>query len=433
MNFKSQDYLARLLAKENLDVIHGNYSTASFDVENRVLRLPLWQDKGKAVYDLLVGHEVGHALYTPADGWHDSDKEIPGVPRSMINIIEDIRIEKKIQNTYPGIVRAFKQGYKVLFDDNLFGTVGEDLTTYNFMDRLNIHSKGRGYAPVEFNDTEQMFVDLAMGVETWEDVLSACQEISDWLKNKEDYEDNDNESYTQGDNDNSEESETSNQSGSVEEPGQDDSENESTREEEDDSEESVTDKAQRENESDLLETDEDGKQPLYSSGMSDDTIKKLTVSYNDLKKSRLAELNNAYTHPELPEIYKQMLSEGVTKTANLMAKEFERKKAAWEYSRSSEAKKGSLNMTKLHQYEYSEDIFLTVQKLAQAKSHGIFMLIDFSGSMNNILKDVIKQTITVALFCEKVNIPFEAYSFTTKYVEEKNLNIVLAFSLGTLG
>ena len=115
MNFNSQDYLAKLLAKEDLTVTHGNFPTASFDVVNRELRLPLWKDKGKAVYDLLVGHEVGHALYTPVDGWHDADINVKGIPRSYLNIVEDIRIEKLIQRTYPGIVSAFKQGYKTLF------------------------------------------------------------------------------------------------------------------------------------------------------------------------------------------------------------------------------------------------------------------------------------------------------------------------------
>ena len=76
------------------------------------LRLPLWKDKGKDVYDLLVGHEVGHALYTPADGWHDAEKKIGKIPRAYLNIVEDIRIERKIQETYPGIVRRFKAGYK---------------------------------------------------------------------------------------------------------------------------------------------------------------------------------------------------------------------------------------------------------------------------------------------------------------------------------
>ena len=32
MNLSAQEYLAKLLAKENLTVQHGNYSTASFDV-----------------------------------------------------------------------------------------------------------------------------------------------------------------------------------------------------------------------------------------------------------------------------------------------------------------------------------------------------------------------------------------------------------------
>jgi len=412
MNFKSQEYLAKLLAKENLSVQHGNYETASFDVDNRVLKLPLWADKGKDVYDLLVGHEVGHALYTPADGWHNSDKEIPGVPRSMINIIEDIRIEKKIQNTYPGIVRAFKTGYKKLFDADLFGTVGKDLTTYNFMDKLNIHSKGRGYAPIEFNETEQMFADMAMSVETWDDVLNACQEINNWLNSKEDEQETEEEEQSiAGELNDTEELD---EGGDETSPG-------TEMPDEMDPEESQTDKAQRENEGDLLDTNEDGKQPTYSSGISDENIKKLVVTYPMLKASRLDIHNEGlYNHEDLPGLYKEMLDGGVDKTVNLMAKEFERKKAAWEYSRSSEAKKGSLNVNKLHQYQYSEDIFLTVQQLAQAKSHGIFMLVDFSGSMADILLDVIKQTITVAKFCKKVNIPFEAYSFTSGWSEDND-------------
>jgi len=108
--------------------------------------------KGKDVYDLLVGHEVGHALYTPTDGWHDSEKKIGKIPRAYLNIVEDIRIERMIQETYPGIVRRFKNGYKRLFDDNLFGTDDRDINKSGLMDRLNVSSKGRGYVPAEEND-----------------------------------------------------------------------------------------------------------------------------------------------------------------------------------------------------------------------------------------------------------------------------------------
>lgn len=434
MNLNSQDYLAKLLAKENLTVEHGNYATASFNVEDRVLSLPLWADKGKYVNDLLVGHEVGHALYTPTEGWHDCDKDIPGVPRSYVNVIEDIRIEKKIQETYPGIVRAFKEGYKVLFNDGIFGKI-EDIKSYNFIDRLNIHAKGRGLYPVEFSETEQRFVDLAMGVETWEDVLKASKEIADFVKNQEDYEDQDEEKIS------NDGQETSDDSQSQEAPGdtqdQETSENnewESDSKENDVNEsiedefESQTDNAQRENENDLLEKDEYGEQRKYSAGVSNENISKIVVPYKELLKTRLEtdRVNyngeNCYNVEANKETYETFLKSN-KKTVNLLVKDFERKKAAFEYSRSSEAKKGSLNMNKLHQYEYSEDIFLTVRKMANAKSHGIFMILDWSGSMNEILTDVVKQAITIAQFCKRVNIPFVCYNFTRTRYSDNQLQI----------
>ena len=60
---KSQ--LAKLLATEDLIVEHRKVATAQFDVHSRVLTLPMWEKASNTVYDLLVGHEVGHALFTP--------------------------------------------------------------------------------------------------------------------------------------------------------------------------------------------------------------------------------------------------------------------------------------------------------------------------------------------------------------------------------
>ena len=57
--------LAKLLATENLVVESKKVPTASFDVDSRVLVLPLWDKASNVVYDMLVGHEVGHALFTP--------------------------------------------------------------------------------------------------------------------------------------------------------------------------------------------------------------------------------------------------------------------------------------------------------------------------------------------------------------------------------
>ena len=61
--------LAKLLATENLVVEHKNCETAQFNVETRVLTLPIWKISSNDVYDALVAHEVGHALYTPMQEW----------------------------------------------------------------------------------------------------------------------------------------------------------------------------------------------------------------------------------------------------------------------------------------------------------------------------------------------------------------------------
>ena len=84
---KSQ--LAKLLATEDLIVEHKKVETAYFNVATRVLTLPLWDKASGVVYDMLVGHEVGHALYTPDEEWWKRYK----VPPSFVNIIEDVRIE----------------------------------------------------------------------------------------------------------------------------------------------------------------------------------------------------------------------------------------------------------------------------------------------------------------------------------------------------
>ena len=60
---KSQ--LAKLLATEDIIVEHKRVETAQFDVNSRVLTLPMWEKASDTVVDMLIGHEVGHALYTP--------------------------------------------------------------------------------------------------------------------------------------------------------------------------------------------------------------------------------------------------------------------------------------------------------------------------------------------------------------------------------
>ena len=68
-----KDSLARLMATENLTVVHKKIPTAYFDVKNRVLACPTFKDDiSPELYDLFMGHEVGHALNTPFEGLHSA-------------------------------------------------------------------------------------------------------------------------------------------------------------------------------------------------------------------------------------------------------------------------------------------------------------------------------------------------------------------------
>lgn len=483
-NTERQSVLARLMAKENISVRHGNYKTAFFDVENRVLGLPIWKDRGQDVYDLLVGHEVGHALFTPAEGWHDSDKEIPGVPRAYVNVVEDIRIERKIQENYPGLVASFKRGYKELDECDFFGIKNANMSKLGLMDRINLKAKLRDLIEVEFTAEEQPLVDMAFAVDTWEDVLNACRELYNYVKDKQENEDTNQQQFAQAQNDEGEtmdldsdsnasgqdaddeyedDVQSSNGSGNGSGDEEDRSDSEDSNSEvsdvkQDDKssddgekkttvtnskipgetstapEEIVTDSNFRNNEDQLLEDgDKYGNQPVAAYGLTSDQIKKIINPIDKIFKHRddhMAKIREQLAYYGKPEFVDEKLTEygdaliefnnEAKKFVNVMAKEFEMRKAAYQYQRSSTARSGSLDVNKLHNYKFSDDIFLRVTHLPNAKSHGMVMFVDFSGSMNDVLKDVIKQTLILSSFCKKVNIPFDVYTFTTGHHDEEN-------------
>ena len=113
MLIDSKSNLARLMATENLVIEQRRVPTAFFDIKNRVLTVPILNGNlSPELYDLLLGHEVGHALETPEEGWHHSVIEVKEVSRTTLNICEDIRIEKKIKRRFPGIRSSFLKGYR---------------------------------------------------------------------------------------------------------------------------------------------------------------------------------------------------------------------------------------------------------------------------------------------------------------------------------
>ena len=143
-NVETKSQLARLMANENIKVEHRQVRTASFHLEERILVCPIWKDMSGYMYDLLMGHEIGHALYTPEQGWHNSVEENKQNKafKGFLNVIEDARIEKMVKRKYAGMARCFAAGYKELYERDLFGVKKlPDVNKLNLIDRINLHFK----------------------------------------------------------------------------------------------------------------------------------------------------------------------------------------------------------------------------------------------------------------------------------------------------
>jgi hypothetical protein len=148
VNLEVKGNVARLLATENLIVENKKVHTASFNVETRVLTLPLWQKSSDEVYDLLVAHEVSHALYTPNEDWD------PAVPHQFLNVVEDVRVEKLIKRKFAGLSKTFYRGYQQFYEEDFFEVEGKDVNKMNLADKINIYSKIGSFLPVTFTEEE---------------------------------------------------------------------------------------------------------------------------------------------------------------------------------------------------------------------------------------------------------------------------------------
>ena len=171
--------LAKLLAAENIRIEHHKVETAMFDVVNRILVLPIWVNAVEEdLYTLLVGHEVGHALFTPASVANDKRLDNP-VLKFLFNIVEDNRIERKMLKKYRGLVPVFCRGYEVM----LGGVNLEKVNAGNFIERLCAYN-GLQYngASVEFSADEVAFVNAMHKTESIEDAIRLTLMIYEYLK-----------------------------------------------------------------------------------------------------------------------------------------------------------------------------------------------------------------------------------------------------------
>ena len=467
INNNAKSYLAKLLATENISVEHKKVKTAYFDVKSRLLVLPIWKDMNEDITDLLIAHEVGHALFTPQSGWEDSIIKRK-IPKSFLNVIEDARIEKLIKRKYPGLSQSFIRGYRDLINNNFFGTKDKDLDNMLLIDRLNIHFKSSHVeSPLTFTDTyESDVVSRMEKLETFEDVINLAEELSKYCKEEQEQKEQEMETngFDDHDFDDFDNDDFDDQDGDDDSDSSDDEEEEKSGSKPDDTE-GDDDSKDDEEQKDPINRDEPSSGTQSEKELKGEKAKPVAPpeevsaetdqSWENKKenlldpKSKNNEYINIHSYKNVNDYivdYKTVLSDfdrvlrkpyreetkdssaqnaiskmiskyrqfnkDQSKKVSYMVKEYEMKKAAAAYSRTKQDKSGIIDPLKLHSYKYNDDIFKRMAITPDGKNHGMMMFIDWSGSMQDKMTSTIHQLMNLTMFCQKVNIPFEVYAFS---------------------
>ena len=435
---KSQ--LAKLLATEDLVVEHKKVATACFNVHTRVLTLPLWERASDTVYDLLVGHEVGHALYTPDEDWSKEHK----IPSQFVNVVEDARIERLMKRRYAGLAKTFFNGYKELSDEDFFQLEDEDISNFNLADRANLWFKIGNHINVPIQRGEETeIINLISDAETFADVLVAAEELYKYCKKEKEQKqkianldslEQQNSSVNSGE-----------QQSTVEEDPNSEEEGESQSSKPEQSDETGTSAGdqtslQSDNEPEVqtLDSLEDKIRDLVNlDGLENVYIEVPKVNLNTVIAK------NADVHADIDAAFRQQqkshtesaeergfppidlflnadtefkkFKASAQKEVNYLVKEFECRKAADSYARAATSRTGVLDTARLHSYKFNEDLFKKITILPDGKNHGLVFVLDWSGSMQQVMGDTCKQLFNLIWFCKKVSIPFEVYAFTSEW------------------
>lgn len=295
VNVRAKEMLARLLATENLTIIHKKVQTAMFDPKRRLLVLPALENMSSNMYTGFIGHEVGHALFTEENFDKKVEKicnsaNVKGAEdkiRAIYNIVEDARIEKLMKRKFPGLNSVFSNFYKDIVNSNqefsdIIEYVKTDDSKETFLDRLNGEIKVGASHVFPFNKQETQFLERVREAENSNDVTDIVNDIITYLDVKEppknqggggqDNQDNQNDSddssddgNSSGDNQNQQEDQKQDGSGQDnQEDNQEDNQNNSSKDKDDESDES--DESENESSKDSGEDEQDQSQKEQEDG-----------------------------------------------------------------------------------------------------------------------------------------------------------------------
>ena len=439
--------VANLMARENITVqVVDGLDTAKFSPELRILQVPNWTGLTVEQCDLLMSHEVGHALFT--------DRKVPKISKglfSYLNIVEDARIERRMKSAFPGLAPTFFKGYREFHangpilkgtNDSLINPktgAAVKIATMRLIDRINLHYKIGAFATVPFTAAEKTILARIDRATSTTECLEIAKELWEADKKPEQQEAPKNpsnqknptkspkqENTDEKDGDDSQDEDSS--KGESQDGDQSESDNDSDNADNSDSKPTGTDDAKKGSQTiadPSADTDtDDTLKSIASQGnastivhllypvLPDSVMKDRVVPAREFCERGMKELTaNGGTTAELDKLESKWAAKYMA-TAKHMALEFERKKNAKCLAAIKTAKSGKLDLTKLSQYRWTDDLFKRSMTVPNGKSHGVVMMIDGSGSMSSQFAEVIDQTLLFAQFAFQVNIPFEAYMFS---------------------
>lgn len=467
--------LTSILANENLKLAFTSRSSAYINLQTRTIFLPEYtinvSGSDIILSERLICHEVAHALYTPYPrnncdvciyGLFDSDvlneehdsffrKEYK-LCREVILILDDIRIENLFIKKFNGVGNLFAVGWKKYIEirnnELSLSTTSEKL---NFLSRINCYFKSNKSVFFEFTNEEQIFVDRITDLYSIEDLFTLTYMIGNFLlKNKKKCLINLNDITSKDStpilvkvkiDDNTDDNTVELEKSEIE---MEDNEVEQLEQQDDEDdvsgggsgdiplEEDYNLSTDEKNEllAELKKNNELFKKEEFENKFqyTIETIeyKKLSIISSKLFWERIEfRLNNPiFPYHVLQEKNhigldsNQILCNNVNtiyseiqKNVNILNIEFHRLKKAKEHRKVTHQPSGTLNLSKLHSYQTSKNLFKTLQKTPKGKNHEFIIYLDWSGSICHELINLVKEVCTIITFCHKNQIKFRVYGF----------------------
>lgn len=415
--------ITRLVAQENISVQYSETAhTAYFTPATRTITYPysMAMDDDN-IHMLFIFHEVGHALFSENDDLFK--KGVQDGISSEFNITEDIRIENLIKSKYPGIIKDFNLGYEKLLNKEFFGPI-DRINLLSFANRLNIYAKVGPITGkfIKFSPEETQFYNRCIAAKTEQESFDLAVELSqnfkqskkniiDLLKDmvesgvdiEEEFSDIlDSVEYDSAGSASDDEEDSHIEDSNDVQP--------SSGEKKELTEEDYEEIAERVA---SFRSDEHFQEEFAKTTLSNCSV----ISYEKASKD-IVEVVTAKQYGDKVSIYYKPTFDKVREfkkscdhSIDYMVREFEAKKAAYRNKHAKISDTGLINVNRVVNYKYSNDIFSQVKKIGDAKNHGFLILLDCSASIKYMYQDMVEQTIVLVEFFRKIGVKYKVLGY----------------------